>query len=252
MSWIDSHCHLDSIADDVREVLKRARKFGVRQVITVGTDLSTSRRSIELAEEYEDVKAVVGLHPHSSSEMDEEMLLGIERLAAHPKVVAVGEIGLDFYRMHSSIEDQERALAWQLDLAKRAGKAVVLHVRDAYREVVEILMKAGPPERLVFHCFSSGSDDARAALDLGAYLSFAGNVSFRSAEAVRESAALAPLDRILVETDSPYLAPVPFRGRPNEPAYVSHVGDAVAAARGVSADAVAAATSENAANVFSL
>jgi TatD DNase family protein len=167
-------------------------------------------------------------------------------------VVAIGEIGLDFYRDLSPRDEQRHAFRRQLAAARRLGAAVVIHMREAHDEVFGILAESGPPERLVFHCFSGGPDEVRKALSLGGYVSFAGNISYKNAGNLREAAAGVPLDRLLVETDSPYLAPVPQRGKPNEPGYVPLVGAALGAAVGRPVEEVAAATRTNAVRVFGL
>jgi TatD DNase family protein len=250
--WIDSHCHLDSTQSDLTGVLQRAADAGVEGLITLGTDLESSRRAIELASTQPRVWAAVGVHPHEADSFDRAAQTEIERLTGEARVVAVGEVGLDFYRNLSSPEKQRAAFADQVQIAKRAGKTLVMHVREAYREIFELLLEVGPPKGLVFHCFSGDRDDARRALDLGGFISFAGNVSYKSAEPLREAARSVPLNRLLVETDSPYLAPHPHRGKPNEPAYVTEVGRALAQAVGKPVEVIAEATSQNAAEVFNL
>ena len=251
VNWVDSHCHLDSL-EDVDGALRRARAAGVEEMVTVGTDLETSRRCIEAAASTPGVWATVGIHPHDAKGFGDAELDEVVRLAAAPKVVAIGEVGLDYYRDLSPREDQHRAFRAQIRAAKELGKALVLHVRDALSDVFGVLAEEGPPERLVFHCFSGGADEARRAIELGGHVSFAGNVSYKSAEMLREAARAAPLDRLLVETDSPYLAPVPHRGKPNEPAFVVAVGAALASAIGCPVDEIGEATAANARGVFRL
>jgi TatD DNase family protein len=250
--WVDSHCHLDSIEGDLAGVLQRAAEAKVERLVTIGTDVETSRRAIELASSDSRVWATVGVHPHDADGFDESAASEIERLAGEPRVVAVGEVGLDYYRNVSSQEGQRSAFTTQVLMAKRVGKPLVIHVRDAYRDVLELLSGIGPPEGLVFHCFSGDRDDVHDALELGGYISFAGNVSYKSAEPLREAARSVPLERLLVETDSPYLAPLPYRGKPNEPAYITEVGRALANAIGKPVEDIADATSRNAAEVFGL
>lgn len=196
--------------------------------------------------------AAVGVHPHEASGFGEQAVEELAALAASPRVVAIGEAGLDFYRDLSPRDAQRSAFRRQIGVARELGRALVIHMRDAHDEVFGILAEEGPPERLVFHCFSGGPEEARRALALGGDLSFAGNVSYRGAEPLREAARAVPLDRLLVETDSPYLAPVPHRGKPNEPALVAAVGAALAGALGLPVEEVAAATSSNALRVFGL
>jgi TatD DNase family protein len=251
-TWVDSHCHLDSLNGDLEEYLERASGSGVECLVTIGTDLQSSRTAIELAGRHDRVWAAVGVHPHDAKSFNDQAADAVEEMATNPRVVAVGEVGMDFYRDHAGAESQERAFRAQIDVAKRVGKPLVMHIRDAFREVLAVLREVGPPERLVFHCFSGGADEARRAVELGGHVSFAGNVSYKSAETLREAARAVPLDRLLVETDSPYLAPVPHRGKPNEPALVVAVGAALASATGRSVDEIGEATAANARSVFHL
>lgn len=249
MTWVDSHCHLPSLSGGADAALDRARSAGVEAVVCVGTDVATSRASIEVAARHADVAATVGLHPHEASKLAVEWD-ELESLASTPSVVAVGETGFDFYYRHSAADDQEAAFRAQIALAHRLGLALVIHTRDAWDDTFRVLADEGVPDRTVFHCFTGGPDEARRALALGAYLSFSGIVSFKNAADVRAAAALTPLDRMLVETDAPYLAPVPHRGRENEPAWVADVGAALAAATGCTIDETAGATAATAAAVF--
>lgn len=237
-AWADSHCHL---GDDAAEALAAARAAGVELLVTVGTDAEHSRRAVELAAAHDGVWATVGLHPHDAS----QGLTGLEPLLGAPKVVAVGETGLDYHYDHSPRDVQRAAFAAQIGLAHEHGLALVIHTREAWDDTFAILRAEAPPARTVFHCFTGGPPEARRCLDLGAYLSFSGIVTFKNAPENREAAALCPLDRLLIETDSPYLAPVPHRGRRNQPAYVAVVGAAVAAARGTTTEHVAAVTLSN-------
>jgi TatD DNase family protein len=227
----------------------RAEAAGVAWMVCVGTDLATSQAGLELAAKHPSVRAVVGLHPHEASNFAAEWEM-IEPLAVSDACVGVGEAGFDFYYEHSPRDEQETAFRWQIGLAKRIGKPLVIHSRDAWDDTFRVLDDEGVPERTIFHCFTGGPDEARAALARGCYLSFSGIVSFKNASALREAAALADAEHVLVETDSPYLAPEPHRGKENEPAFVVAVGEAVARARGVDADEIAALTSANAARVF--
>ena len=245
--WVDSHCHLQLAGGD--EHVARAHDAGVDWMVCVGTDLQTSREALELAALLPSVHAAVGLHPHDASKLAAEWD-ELEPLALADGCVAVGECGFDFYYEHSPRDEQETAFRWQIRLAKRVGKPLVIHSRDAWDDMFRVLDDEGVPETTVFHCFTGGSDEARLAVERGCYLSFSGIVSFKSADALREAARLAPADRLLVETDSPYLAPEPYRGKPNEPAYVVEVGAALAKARDVSPEDVAALTATNAARVF--
>jgi TatD DNase family protein len=246
--WVDSHCHLQ-LADG-EEHIARARAAGVEWMVCVGTDLDSSLEAIEFGLALGDVYPTVGLHPHEASKFEAEREMIAALVQTDPTVVGIGECGFDFYYEHSPRDEQEAAFRWQIRVARDLGKALVIHSRDAWVDTFRVLDDEGVPPRTVFHCFTGGPDEARAALERGCFLSFSGIVSFKNADALREAAALAPADRILVETDSPYLAPEPYRGRENEPAYVVAVGEAVARARGVGADEIARVTRENAAHVF--
>ncbi len=215
----------------------------------VGTDLASSREAVGLAARHPDVRATVGLHPHDASRLDDEWE-ALEALAARPEVVGVGEAGFDLHYNHSPLDAQDAAFRAQIRLAGRAGKALVIHTREAWDDTFAVLDAEGLPGRTVFHCFTGGPAEAERALGLGAYLSFSGIVTFRNAEDLRAAAAVTPMDRMLVETDSPYLAPVPHRGRENEPAYVGLVVAGLAAATGRAVEEVAAATTATARAVF--
>lgn len=252
MIWIDSHCHLDSLEGDIGEALERAAAAGVAAMITIGTDLPSSREAVRTASANDAVYATVGIHPYDAEDFDEVVGAEIERLAADPRVVAVGEVGLDFYREHSSPDAQHRAFAAQIELAKRLDKPMVMHIRDAFPQVLAQLQESGPPQTLIFHCFSGGAAEAEVAVGMGGFVSFAGNVSYKTAESLRDAARVVPLDRLLVETDSPYLSPIPHRGRPNEPRNVADVGAALAAATGRAVAEIAEATTDNARRAFRL
>jgi TatD DNase family protein len=247
--WVDSHCHLPETAGEADAILDRARNDGVDWLVCVGTDLETSRAAAALAARHEDVHATVGLHPHDASRLDAQWPALVE-LASDPRTVAIGEAGFDLHYLHSPFEDQEAAFRAQIKLAHTTGHALVIHSREAWDDTFRVLEDEGVPMHTVFHCFTGGPDEARRALDLGTYLSFSGIVTFKSADDVRAAAKLAPLDRVLVETDAPYLAPVPHRGSTNEPALVAVVGAGVASARGESVEVVAGASGANAAAVF--
>src|SRR3954453_16051042 len=217
-------------------------------MVTVGTDAVQSRAAIDVARVHDGVWATAGLHPHDAVQGVET----IEPLLSEPEVVAVGECGLDYHYDHSPRPVQRDAFAAQIALAHARDLALVIHTREAWDDTFAILAAEGVPERTVFHCFTGGPVEARRALDLGAHLSFSGIVSFKNADDVRAAAALAPLDRVLVETDAPFLAPVPHRGKPNRPAWVVDVGVALAAAMGRPVEEVAAATGRNATAIFGL
>jgi TatD DNase family protein len=248
--WIDSHCHLQSLRDP-DGALERARAAEVERIVCVGTDLETSRAAVELALRHPNVVATVGLHPHEASS------LGVQwdelaTLARTGGAVAVGETGLDFHYLHSPADAQEAAFRRHIQLAKELDTALVVHSREAWDDTFRVLAEEGAPAATVLHCFTGGPAEARRALDAGAYVSFSGIATFRSAGEVRDAAALVPLDRLLVETDAPYLAPEPHRGRENEPAWVAVVGEALAQAIGRSVAEVAAATATCAIAAFSI
>ena len=246
-SWVDSHCHLQLAGGD--EHVARARDAGVKWMVCVGTDLATSGEAMELAARHENVYAAVGLHPHDASKLAAEWGM-LEPLAVSDACTAIGEAGFDLYYEHSPADEQETAFRWQIRLARRLDKPLVIHSRDAWDDTFRVLDDEGVPERTVFHCFTGGPEEAKQALARGCYLSFSGIVSFKNAEALREAARHAPAGRILVETDSPFLTPEPHRGKPNEPAYVVAVGEALARARAETVEEIAAVTRANAARVF--
>jgi TatD DNase family protein len=250
-SWIDSHCHLPEDPAEADAVVDRALAAGVERMVCVGTDLATSRAAVATARRRAEVRATVGLHPHDAVHLAEQWD-ALVALCADPLVVAVGEAGLDHHYEHSPGADQAAAFRAQIRLAHERDLPLVIHTREAWDETFTILDAEGVPARTVFHCFTGGPDEARACADRGAWLSFSGIVTFKNADDLRAAAAAVDLDRLLVETDSPYLAPVPFRGKPNEPAWVGHVGAAVAAARGEEIATVAAATRATTRRLFDL
>lgn len=245
--WVDSHCHLDPTGD-VAAVVAEARAAGVVRMVNVGTDVASSGAAIEVAARYDGVWATAGVHPHDAvGGID-----GLEQLLDAPGVVAVGECGLDYHYDHSPRHDQRRVFAAQIALANSHRLPLVIHTREAWDDTFDVLIAEGVPEVVVMHCFTGGPDEARRSLDLGAHLSFSGIVTFPSAPEVRAAAALCPPDRILVETDSPYLAPVPKRGRSNRPAWVGLVGAVVAGVRSIPVAELAVLTYRNASNAFGL
>lgn len=239
MRWIDDHCHLDREPARAGEQIAAAAAAGVERLISVGCDIRQSADYVDLARRHPGVVwATAGVHPHDAK----EGIGGLEALLVEPEVVAVGECGLDFHYDHSPRDQQAEVFAAQIGLALRHELALVIHTREAWTETFGILEEVGVPARTVFHCFSGGPVEARRCLDLGAVLSFSGIVSFPSATDLQDAARVCPLDRLLVETDSPYLAPVPHRGKRNQPAWVVEVGAAVAAAKRVLLGEVAEAS----------
>lgn len=248
ISWIDTHCHIyDQKIDGGTEVaLRAAREAGVSKMIVIGTDAVTTQQALSLAADNDDVWATVGLHPHDAKLGFDDLLpfLGAKR------VVAIGECGLDYFYEHSDRQVQREIFERQIAIANELDLPLVIHTRDAWTETFEILDRIGTPQRTIFHCFTGGATEAAGCLARGAYLSFSGIVTFKAADNVREAAKMCPNDHILVETDSPYLAPVPYRGKSNHPALVSYVGKFLADLRGVSVAHIAQLTSDNACLAF--
>jgi TatD DNase family protein len=230
---LDSHTHLDMIDLPVSGVVASARAAGIVRIVTVGTDLESSRWSARCAADHDGVYAAVAIHPNETEAVSaevgtgapapgspaaDEVLAGIEKLAARPRVVAVGETGLDYYRHHAAPKTQRWWFREHIKIAKRSGKALMIHDREAHADVLRILEEEGPPDRVVFHCFSGDVAMVKQCAEAGYVMSFAGNVTFGNARPLRDAAAAAPADLILAETDAPFLTPVPNRGKPNEPA----------------------------------
>lgn len=250
MGWTDTHCHTQEqmVETGSDELLRRAREAGVDRFVVIGTDADTSAQAVAIAASHPDVWATIGLHPHDAA-------LGADTVepllsADLSRVVAIGECGLDYHYENSPRDAQREAFARQIDLAKRHGLSLVVHTRDAWNDTFDVLDAEGAPANTIIHCFTGGPDEARACLERGAHISFSGIVTFKNADDIREAARLCPVDRILVETDAPFLAPVPHRGRPNEPAHVAVVGAAVARLKGIVDDEFAAVTTANALRAF--
>jgi len=247
VAWFDQHCHIPPGGDGV-EWHAEAQAAGVARMVTVGTNIARSQEAIRISADLDGVWATAGVHPHDSS----DGLDGLAELLDHPGVVAVGECGLDFHYDHSPRDLQSTVFATQIVLANERDLPLVIHTREAWDRTFEILDQEGTPARTVFHCFTGGPDEAHECLSRGAMLSFSGIITFPNAPEVREAAAVCPLDRLMVETDSPYLAPVPHRGRKNRPALVPHVGAAVAESKGISVDEVEQATWQTASAFYGL
>ena len=250
----DSHAHLDDPAfdPDRDQLVPRARAAGVTRIVTVGTDVEGSRRACDLAAANDGVWAAIGCHPHEADKFVDDVS-GLRDFAKRPKVVAIGETGLDYAKKFSSIENQKKLFRAHLRLAAETGLAIVIHCRDAHDDVRAILREeAKPPVRGVIHCFSGNARDAAAYLELGFVLSIAGPVTFSNATGLRAAIQGVPMNRLLVETDCPYLTPVPHRGKRNEPAYVRHTAEAVAALFDVPLETFAEASTRAAGEVFGL
>ena len=251
---IDTHVHLD-FPEFVQldQVLSRAFTNGVHEMVTIGIDPDSSRKAVALAQDHADIHATVGLHPHGARILDQSMLEELRHLGRHPRAVAIGEIGLDYYRDRQPRNIQRQCLRQQLELAIELRLPVVIHVRDAYADFLEIIHDyARLLDGLVLHCFSGDWAVARKCLDLGGYLSIPGTITYAKAQIQQEVVRKAPLDRLLLETDAPFLAPVPHRGKSNEPAYLLHTAQKVAELRGLHLAIVAESTTANARAVFHL
>lgn len=247
MAWIDQHCHLPT-GSEGHQLAAEARDCGVERLITVGTGVQTSREMIALAQEIDGVWATAGIHPHDAKTTSD----GLEELLSKPEVVAVGECGLDYHYDHSPRGTQVDMFAWQINLAHRYDLPLMIHTRSAWTETFEVLDREGVPDRLVFHCFTGGVSELEQCLLRGGLISVSGIVTFKGAEDLQAAVVACPLERLLVETDSPYLAPVPHRGKPNRPALVTLVGAAVAELKGVSVDEVEAMVWKTASTFYGL
>lgn len=249
--WTDDHCHLHfrgAAPDAVADAVDAAAEAGVARMISVGCDVEDSKAAIDVARAHDQVWATAGVHPHEAR----LGIDGLEDLLADDQVVAVGECGLDYFYEHSPRDVQKEAFAAQIALAHAHDLALVIHTRDAWADTFDVLAAEGVPERTVFHCFTGGPEEADRCLDLGAVLSISGIVTFKASDDLRAAVARTPLDRLLVETDAPYLTPVPHRGERNRPALVPFVGAGVAEALGVGVDEVAAATWATAERIYRL
>ncbi|MFN8110887.1 MAG: TatD family hydrolase [Thermoleophilia bacterium] len=248
---VDTHAHLESCEVPVPQLLRAAADAGVERVVTIGVGRESSVRAVALAEEHPMVWAAVGVHPHDADGWTDADAHWVAELAAHPRVVAVGECGLDHFRNHSTPEAQMRAFTAQIALARAAGLPLVIHTREATEETLDVLERQADGVVVILHCFSiTEAAHVDRVIDAGWFTSFAGPITYPKNEELRAAAARIPADRLLVETDSPYLAPVPRRGRPNEPANVAHTLAALAAVRGMAVGECDALTTANAARAF--
>jgi TatD DNase family protein len=253
MILFDTHAHLDDAGFDMDrdEMIQRARQAGVAHIVNVGFNLASSRESLKLAEIYDLIYAAVGIHPHDAAEAGPGYMDELEKMAAHPKVVAIGEMGLDYYRDLSPRPVQRKVFTAQMDLAKKLQKPIIIHDRDAHGDLMDILRKdkLGPAGG-VMHCYSGSWEMARECLAMGFYISIAGPVTFSNAAKLKDVAAKVPQDRLLIETDAPYLTPVPYRGRRNESAYVIYTAAEVARLRGMETEDLAKMCTENGRRLF--
>lgn len=250
---IDTHAHLTDrrFVGRTAEILREAREANVGRIITVGWDYKSSFEGKEISEKEDDVYFAAGIHPSDSGKIAEGDYEGIEKLLSHPKCVALGEIGLDYHYDFVSREEQKRAFLRQLDIAKRAGLPIAIHCRDAYGDTTDIIRAAAPElHGGVMHCFSGSRETATEFVKMGFYISFSGTLTFKNAHRIAETAAILPRDRIIVETDCPYLAPVPHRGEENRPAFVAFTAQKLAEIWGVTIEEAAQITTANAHRLF--
>ncbi|MGQ9488240.1 MAG: TatD family hydrolase [Armatimonadota bacterium] len=250
--WTDTHCHLNhpDFASDAQQAWNRAWEVGVHSAIVVGYDLASSESAIQVAQRLEGCLSAVGIHPHDAAQWDRDTPLHLRHLASQPSVVAIGEIGLDYYRNLSPQEAQQRAFEEQIQLALDLHLPVVIHCRDAYDDLLDTLARY--PLRGVLHCFSGELHHAWRAIEMGWYLGIGGVVTFKNAHTLREVVRQMPLERLLLETDAPYLAPMPHRGKRNEPAYIPLIGAQVSAIKGEPIEQIAQVTTRHASELFGL
>ncbi|MTV25898.1 TatD family deoxyribonuclease [Nitriliruptoraceae bacterium ZYF776] len=253
MPYVDTHCHLDHHFDlSAAEQVERARAAGVTTMITVGTDMASSTEAVSTAKRFDGVYAAVGVHPNDSMEATPPVLDVIARLATEPKVVAIGETGLDYYRDHTTPQQQEASFRAHIELAKEHDKTLVIHCREAWDDCLAVLEDQGAPDRVVMHCFSGDESVVARCVEAGWYLSYAGNVTFKNAQPLRDAVAVTPLELLLTETDSPYLTPHPHRGDTNDPSYLPHTLLTLAEVLARPVGQVAEATAANAIRAFAL
>ena len=256
---VDAHAHIEIItnsapdAPEIGKVLADAKSVGINRIVQVGYSAEQSEWGVKLAEHWPNILAAVALHPNEAPVVEdlEADLLKIEELAVHPKVRAIGETGLDFFRTEPALQERQKySFRRHIDLAKRVNKALVIHDRDAHRAVLDLLIEEGAPEKTIFHCYSGDAEMARECIEKGYILSFAGTLTFKNAPALREAVKLVPVDQLLVETDSPFLAPMPHRGSLNTPAQIPTILRFMAEERGDDVDELATAISNNCERLF--
>ncbi len=253
MPYVDTHCHLDHHFElSAAAQVAKAREAGVRTLITVGTDMASSTEAVTTARRHEGVYACVGVHPNDAMEASPRVLEVIARLATEPDVVAVGETGLDYYRDHTTPAQQEASFRAHIDIAREHDRTLVIHCREAWDDCLRILDEHGAPERVVMHCFSGDEQVVDRCAERGWFLSYAGNVTFKNAGALRDAAARTPLELLLTETDSPYLTPHPHRGEANDPSYLPFTVRTLAGLHGTAEDELADRIMANAVRAFAL
>lgn len=249
----DTHCHLDfsDFNPDRNEVILRAKDNGLAYIINIGSSLAGSKKSIELAEGYDFIYATAGIHPHEADKIDKESFGVLAELAKHKKVVAIGEIGLDYYKNYSKAENQLALFNSLVTLANDLAKPLVIHTRNAQSDTLKVLKEKGV-KKAVVHCFSGDENFLKECLDLGFFISFTCNITYKKADPLRNLVKLIPLERLLLETDAPFLPPEGFRGKRNEPLYVKYLAEAVANIKGISTEEVAGVTTDNAKQFFKI
>ena len=255
MKLIDTHAHLDfpKFDKDRTEVINRAIDSGIEKIVNIGSDMTSSRNSVELSRRYDEIYSVIGIHPHNADSFDLNVSKKLKKLSKNGKVVAIGEIGLDFHYDNSPREKQKQAFRAQLRLAKSLDLPVVIHTRDADKETLEILKEEDVSEiGGIMHCFASDKKMAEEILDLGFYIAFGGLITFNNLDDLREIVSKVPLDKLLVETDAPYLTPEPYRGKRNEPLHVKYVAERIAEIKNVDLEKVAKKTTANAKKVYNI
>jgi len=249
---IDSHAHLESL-EDLEEKISRAKDQKITNIVSISSSVNSSKNTIGIAENYDMVYSSVGIHPHNADQFNDQSINELEKLSKNSKVVAIGETGLDYHYLNSTKEIQIRCFKSHLNLSKKLSLPVIIHVRESDTDLINSIKEESFPGDLgIIHCFSGNYETAKIYLELGFYISFSGIVTFKKAEELREAASKLPIDRILVETDSPYLAPVPYRGKPNEPCNVRYVVEKIAEVRNISFEKAAQQTAENAIRLFKI
>lgn len=251
----DTHAHLDDrqFKEDQGLVIERARRAGVELIVNVGYNIASARQTVELTRKYDFIYGTVGMHPHDAKDLDGEGIRVLKQLAQDPKIVAIGEIGLDYYWNHSPHDVQQRVFRRMIDLAREVKLPIVIHDRDAHEDIFKIIKEEGAAEvGGVFHCYSGSWPLAKEAIKMGFFISIAGPITFQNAKKTVEVVKEIPLEHLLIETDCPYLAPMPYRGKRNEPAYVVHVAEAIAQIKGLSLEETAQATLDNGKRAFGI
>jgi len=251
-SFVETHTHLDLIKRDTEEVVKEAKEKGVTKMVTIGIDLSSSKIALEFASRFVGVYAAISFHPHESRFLDEQKLKELEKIAKNSKVVAIGETGLDYYWKHSPLFCQEEAFKKQINLARKLNLPLIVHDRDAHQDTLKILAEKAKGLKVLLHCFSGDLNMAKICIERSYYLGIGGVVTFHNAKKLKAVVEGVPLENLVLETDSPYLTPHPFRGKPNEPKYIPLIAEKIAEIKGISVKEVAKVTSNTAQEFFGI